>query len=214
MKNHPVYDHLKSGGYDDVTQAAKLARTALKLSWPKVKFSVRTERFAGGTAMRIGWVDGPTGKMVDEILAPLSGKGFDGMIDYAYYKSTWVFPNGTFMRAGSGGSACAGGLHEGFKTEKPKGDPEKADFGCWLTTSRTNSKEALQHTLDEYEREWDNPITEAIKSGDVFVKTTPYGSHWIDGAGQLYDNKQGFGPWGDQILQRITSSHTFEKVAA
>lgn len=68
--------------YIDVTGTAKLIRKALKESFPAVKFSVRSERYAGGSSINISWTDGPTGKQVERVAGAFEGGYFDGMIDY------------------------------------------------------------------------------------------------------------------------------------
>ena len=47
--------------------AAKNIRTELKDAFPTVKFSVRSESFSGGDAVRISWTDGPTSNQVSDI---------------------------------------------------------------------------------------------------------------------------------------------------
>jgi hypothetical protein len=68
--------------YLSCAETAKLVRAALKESFPGVKFSVRSDSYAGGASIDVRWVDGPTGKQVDEILGAFEGAYFDGMIDY------------------------------------------------------------------------------------------------------------------------------------
>lgn len=68
--------------YMGVVDTAKLVRKALKESYPSVKFSVRSEKYAGGASINVSWSDGVTTKMVDPILDMFKGSYFDGMIDY------------------------------------------------------------------------------------------------------------------------------------
>jgi len=68
--------------YIDVTGTAKLIRKALRESFPGVKFSVRSERYAGGSSINIAWTDGPTGKQVEHVAGVFEGSYFDGNIDY------------------------------------------------------------------------------------------------------------------------------------
>lgn len=69
--------------YIGSTETAKLARQILKEAFPGVKFSVRVSKYSGGASIYVRWEDGPTGKEVDELLSPLDGTYFDGMIDYS-----------------------------------------------------------------------------------------------------------------------------------
>ena len=71
-----------SYNYLDVTEVAKLARKALKETFPGVKFSVRCSKYAGGSSMQIGWTDGPTDDQVKGVSGKFNGSYFDGMIDY------------------------------------------------------------------------------------------------------------------------------------
>lgn len=68
--------------YMSVVDTAKLIRKALKESFPSVKFSVRSEKYAGGASVNVSWTDGATISMVDPILNMFKGAYFDPMIDY------------------------------------------------------------------------------------------------------------------------------------
>ena len=61
--------------------AAKAIRKELKAAFPSIKFSIRSESFAGGDAVRIGWTDGPTTDKVTDITRKYQYGHFDGMID-------------------------------------------------------------------------------------------------------------------------------------
>lgn len=70
--------------------AAKNIRLELKALWPSVKFSVKSESFSGGDAIRVSWEDGPICAQVDEVLAKYKAGSFDGMQDlYEYSRSAW-----------------------------------------------------------------------------------------------------------------------------
>ncbi len=78
-----------------LTDAAKLLRADLKKAFPIVKFSVRTERYSGGSSINISWADGPSVPQVDEIGNRYQDGSFDGMQDlYTYGKSTPENPGG------------------------------------------------------------------------------------------------------------------------
>jgi hypothetical protein len=72
------------------TEVAKLIRTVLKAQFPGVKFSVRSDKYSGGSAIDINWTDGPTQKSVDALTAVFAGARFDGMIDLAYSADQWL----------------------------------------------------------------------------------------------------------------------------
>lgn len=63
------------------TEVAKMVRTILKEAFPTHKFSVTSDRYAGGSSIDIRWTDGPTQKQVDKLTHLLEGKRFDGMDD-------------------------------------------------------------------------------------------------------------------------------------
>ncbi len=84
-----AHPHLTQGS--GCVIAAKNIRTELKLAFPRVKFSVRSESYAGGNAVRISWTDGPTSQQVEKITGKYSGGSFDGMTDcYNYRRSPWT----------------------------------------------------------------------------------------------------------------------------
>jgi len=85
QKQHP---HLIPG--DDLITGAKNIRIELSRQWPGIKFSVKSDRFAGGNSISVSWHDGPTSKQVDEIIDKYQHGSFDGMTDsYNYDSSTW-----------------------------------------------------------------------------------------------------------------------------
>lgn len=63
-------------------------KKALKAAFPLVKFSVRSEDFAGGDAVNISWFDGPKESRVNAIVKKYQYGHFDGMTDY--YESSNV----------------------------------------------------------------------------------------------------------------------------
>lgn len=68
--------------YLSCAETAKLVRQALKESFPGVKFSVRSEVYAGGASIRVNYTDGPADKLVEQVAKAFEGSYFDGMIDY------------------------------------------------------------------------------------------------------------------------------------
>ena len=57
---------------------AKMMRKALKESFGKFKFSVRSD----ANSIRVRWVDGPNAEQVDAVVQRFRGGYFDGMTDY------------------------------------------------------------------------------------------------------------------------------------
>lgn len=82
--------------YYSTTETAQLIRRALRESFPGVKFSVRSDKYAGGSSIRVSWTDGPTQHSVDAIASGFSGSGFDGMQDLKYFKDNTL--NGETVR--------------------------------------------------------------------------------------------------------------------
>lgn len=72
----------------DTTEVSKMVRNDLKAAFPDVKFSVKSHRYAGGSSIDVSWIDGPTQKMVNEIVGHYHGADFDGMQDIKVYNGT------------------------------------------------------------------------------------------------------------------------------
>lgn len=83
------YNYLVQG-YGQVI-AAKNIRIELKYAFSGVKFSVRSESYAGGNSIDVSWTDGPNVKQVEKITGKYQGGHFDGMTDcYEYERSPWT----------------------------------------------------------------------------------------------------------------------------
>src|SRR5215207_3826357 len=78
--------------YLGLAETNKLLRAHLKREFPGVKFSVKGDSYSGGSSTDIRWTDGPTVKQVDAIVSAYSNRGFDGSIDRAYCKDSWLLP--------------------------------------------------------------------------------------------------------------------------
>ncbi len=87
-----------------VAEQAKLVRSALKLAFPMIKFSVRSKSYSGGAHITISWTDGPTTRDVESITQAYAGGGFDGSIDLAYHYDHYLLLDGTVMVASSPGT--------------------------------------------------------------------------------------------------------------
>lgn len=68
--------------YINVVETAKMIRTALKESFPGVKFSVKSSSYSMGASINIRYTDGPTIEQVKAITGNFEGSYFDGMTDY------------------------------------------------------------------------------------------------------------------------------------
>jgi len=79
------------------TEIAKIIRKELKAVFPGQKFSVKTEYFSMGNAVRVSWIDGPTTEMVDSIVMKWQSGRFDGQTDYAYSVKTGAVVDGEIV---------------------------------------------------------------------------------------------------------------------
>lgn len=71
--------------------AAKNLRTQLRKAFPGVKFSVTTDRFSGGDALRVSWTDGPAVDRVEQLACQYKAGSFDGYSDsYEYSRNAWT----------------------------------------------------------------------------------------------------------------------------
>jgi hypothetical protein len=80
--------HLVPATNNGLITASKNIRIELKRAFPKIKFQVRSERFAGGDAIRVSWLDGVTVEDVEAITSKYKAGHFDGSTDYYDYNST------------------------------------------------------------------------------------------------------------------------------
>lgn len=75
--------------YISTKDTAKLVRSYLKTAHPGEKFSVRSEHYAGGSAVRVEhpdhWTDDQH-RALWATLSPWGSQGFDGMTDSTYSK--------------------------------------------------------------------------------------------------------------------------------
>lgn len=67
--------------YLSVADTAKLVRSALKETFPDIKFSVRSHSYAGGASINIEWTDGPNTKQVEYVTDRFEGSYFDSSTD-------------------------------------------------------------------------------------------------------------------------------------
>lgn len=83
--------HLVKNDGNSLVTAAKNIRIELARAFPGVKFSVKSDRFSGGDAIRINWTDGPQTVQVEEIANRYEAGSFDGMTDSYTYRSDRAF---------------------------------------------------------------------------------------------------------------------------
>src|SRR5262245_56011273 len=67
--------------YLSAADTAKLIRTALKETFPGVKFSVRSDTYSLGASIRVRWTNGPTPSAVHAVTDRFQGSDFNAMED-------------------------------------------------------------------------------------------------------------------------------------
>lgn len=140
--------------YINVTDTAKLIRAALKRSFPRTKFSVRSRSYSGGSSIDIGWEDGPAARLVEHIVGQFQGGRFDGMIDLAYSVDHWLLPDGTATIASSEGTEGSKGTHAATREWMPHPEAKLVRFGAnYVTTHRSYSEAFMQRVLAKLRRD-------------------------------------------------------------
>jgi hypothetical protein len=66
---------------------AAAIKTELKSVYPYIKFSVKSETFAGGNSVHISWTEGPTTEEVEKYTSKYQYGHFDGMSDMYEYSN-------------------------------------------------------------------------------------------------------------------------------
>lgn len=208
-KRHPVYaaalanwaKNPTGSAYVGSTDTARLIRAALKARFPRTKFSVRTDKSSLSAAINIHWVDGPTEALVDALVQPFAGAGFDGMTDYKYTIGSWLLPDGTAATR----SVKAHYGTDGETIEAQADGALPVHFGAdFVFTRRTNSPEAMRRALVSYAKRYPgDDLAEAIKAGEIGVVASDY-----DGGAQLTGDPQRFtgigagSQWGGDVVLR------------
>lgn len=72
----------------EAAQVAKVIKQELKKHWPTVKFSAKSEYYAGGNSVHVSWNYGPTSRQVAQIIDKYQHGHFDGMTDMYEYRAT------------------------------------------------------------------------------------------------------------------------------
>ncbi len=76
--------------YIDIKETARIMRGELAKAFPGTKFSVRLQRYSGGSHIDVDYTDGPPTKAVEAITDRFYGRGFDGMTDSTtFHNSTY-----------------------------------------------------------------------------------------------------------------------------
>lgn len=128
----------------DTAELSKIIKKALTTAFPTAKFSVRLERYSGGSSIRVNWTDGPAVASVEDLVGHLKGKGFDGMIDMEYSRYHWLHADGSISLAGTRGTEGSRGTVEEFWTPQPEGATLVYLGSGYLSISRESSPALLR----------------------------------------------------------------------
>jgi hypothetical protein len=71
-----------------VAKAAAEIRKELKTNFPEIKFTVKSENYAGGNSVNVRYEDGPKEEIVEELLNKYKAGSFNGMEDIYEYNNT------------------------------------------------------------------------------------------------------------------------------
>jgi hypothetical protein len=164
LRADPKYAHLKQTAKDaklyGCTLAASNIRTELKLAFPGVKFSVRSDKFSGGDSVDVTWTDGPTCDQVKRIIGKYAAGTFDGMTDsYDYESRPWttVFGDAKYVQSSRAHSrealeAAVAKVKAEFKLE----EPERLDVANgWVSTPSNHDQRLVNDCLEL--RGWFDP---------------------------------------------------------
>jgi hypothetical protein len=138
----------KYGTYIGAADTARLIRSALKLAFPGVPFSVRSTSYSGGSSVRVHWTDGPSKAHVDAALSGFAGHDFDGSIDMAFSHSCYMTRGGTVGYAGTSGTAGSMGMVPAVPIDVPA-SATLVRFLPYIFTDR-----ALTGTLPDFGDYW------------------------------------------------------------
>jgi hypothetical protein len=139
QKYLPEYLSTKKYVWMKTPDLASLILDGCKKTFPQYTFAKSSSRFAGGSSVTIylqtGWetISGEDKKEINRFIDQYSGAGFDGMIDYKFYKDIWITPDGLVEQAKSEGSACTGGCYEKYSYKPTNPDSILVSSGAWVS---------------------------------------------------------------------------------
>lgn len=173
-----------------VTEVAKLIRRDLKQMFPHTKFSVRSEKYAGGSSIDIRWVDGPAEKVVGRLVGYYRGKDFDGSIDLATRRYHWLLPDGSLVLARIDGTTGARGTIEDYRRIAPHDDAELVSLGGdYIFTTRELSAARLEALALDTAHEWGVPVelvTVHVSDDGTGYLDMASANHWVPNAHERF----------------------------
>ncbi|MDE2980843.1 MAG: hypothetical protein OXU74_06575 [Gemmatimonadota bacterium] len=175
--DHPIYEAARADARrraDDphfravsvsLTDTAKLVRAALKRKFPDVRFSVRCDRYSGGSSIDVRWTNGPRERDVDAVIGVYAGQGFDGMTDSRYYNGAWLHEDGSASVRRTGSNATADRLQKVATLDR---DAVPVSFGpSFVQSHRTVSAERWSAAIKAYGEKMGDALGDAIRAGTV-----------------------------------------------
>lgn len=168
--------HLKTAedfpGKSDLVIGAKNIRIELQLAFPGHKFSVVSESFSMGDAIRVNWTDGPKTEDVEKITSKYQEGHFNGMEDIYEYDRENVWTD-VF-----GGSKYVSESREYSEDARKKADEEFQNYGLdmcesdrqkwqWLTKQDfyTKSEKLIEKTASTVNQDLPQEETQDIEPG-------------------------------------------------
>lgn len=137
--------------YVSTKETAKLIRALLKRTFPGVKFGVRSKVYSGGSSIAVSWIDGPTVAMVDPLVSPFAGSGFDGMIDMSYGVDAYLTPDGRAVFAATSGTEGSAGMVPAGKQWMPEPGCKRVRFCAdYVFTRREFSRSFLERAAASF----------------------------------------------------------------
>lgn len=133
--------------YIPVKEVAKLMRAALKKAFPKVKFSVRCDKYSGGCSIDVRYENGPLQKDVEAVVGVFQSKGFDGMIDMAYSYNHWLSPEGEVALAVCEGTEGSMGTVPAYQNDPPFANAELVYLGGAYVFVRREISDAVRDNV-------------------------------------------------------------------
>lgn len=110
--------------YNRAQTAAEIKRVLMTL-WPGTKWSVTSENYSGGGAIRASWIDGPTEKQVRGVMDVFQDTHFDGMDDSTHHSGPEEW-NGHRFR-----------FHSGYCSQSRGNSAALLDLCCQRFTKET-----------------------------------------------------------------------------
>lgn len=175
-KQNPIYRAAASAYLRDpagpvsisLTDTAKCIRATLKAKFAGIKFSVKSDRYSGGSSIRVTWIDGPAQSAVQDVISPYASQGFDGMIDMAYCKGGWLYPDGSAGYRSSQGGERSGGHAPAYDMPAADREAVPVTFGpSYVTAERRQSLGELREVMASYAGDHDDDLSRAIEAGTV-----------------------------------------------